>query len=158
MPIIPTLVFSKIKIFMCDPYLFSAVYRTNVPVFMDSPHTVGRSTTASPVFIRQNYIMTLMRLGGAVVTRLPLTATAWVRLDSKPHVGCLSPFTANAWWFFPQGFLTPQKCSKLLRLEPSHKADGLARTCSGWLGAGFTLSTGMNRALLSIFCKTNSAQ
>ena len=34
---------------------------------------------------------------------------------------------------FPLGiFFHPQKGSKLSRLEPYHKADGPARTCSGW--------------------------
>ena len=34
---------------------------------------------------------------------------------------------------FPLGvFFHPQKGSKLFHLEPSHKADGLARTCPGW--------------------------
>ena len=54
----------------------------------------------------------------------PLTAMAWVRhLDSGPHVGCLSSFIDNAWWFSPQGFLPPSEGLKLFHLEPSHKAN-----------------------------------
>ena len=65
-------------------------------------------------------------LGGALVTRLPLTAMAGVQVlaaavaaiwfDSGPHVGCLSPFTANAWWFSPQGFLPPSEGLKIVPL------------------------------------------
>ena len=30
-------------------------------------------------------------------------------LNPGPHVGRLSPFTANAWWFSPLGFLPPSE-------------------------------------------------
>ena len=52
-------------------------------------------------------------LGGTVVTCSPLTAMAWVRLYGM-HVGCLSPFTANAWWFSPWGFLPPSEGLKIV--------------------------------------------
>ena len=52
-----------------------------------------------------------MRLGGAVVTRSLLTATAWVQLQAACG---LSPFTANAWWFSPWGFLPPSEGLKIV--------------------------------------------
>ena len=54
-----------------------------------------------------------MRLGGAVVTRSPLTAMWDVFHPSEPMPGGFP-----LWVFFH-----PQKGSKLFRLELSHKAD-----------------------------------
>ena len=34
--------------------------------------------------------------------------------DSGLHVGCLSPFTANVWWFSPRGFLPPSEGLKIV--------------------------------------------
>ena len=33
-----------------------------------------------------------------------------------PHVRCLSPFTADAWWFSPWGFLPPSEGLKIVPL------------------------------------------
>ena len=82
----------------------------------------------------------MQRLGGAVVTRSPLTVETQVRVqaadwvDSVPHMGCLSPFTANAWWVSLQGFLPHSEGFKFVLIligTVSKAKDGLARHCSG---------------------------
>ena len=67
-----------------------------------------------------------------------------------PHVECLSPFTANVWWFSHGGFpLGVIFFWFWLRLSHKVKA-GLTRSSSGDIKMGFSLS-------LSLFVKSDQA-
>ena len=58
---------------------------------------------------------------------LGLTKNPW--FDSVLYVGCLSPFTANAWWFSLRGFLLPLEGLKILLILIGTVSQG-----QGWPG------------------------
>ena len=82
----------------------------------------------NPLTMMKHFILSL---GGAVVTRSPLIATAWVQLQAA----CGMSFTLHSQCLVenPSGFSSTlrraQNCSIWnLLIRPT----GLARTCSGW--------------------------